>query len=368
MKQLRKWTVAAFCSLAGVLYAQTPSYSTYQVNKDLTNFTDWTASSLSKNFKDKHLKGMESQLMKQLAEKMLRGDYNSAYLLQSYKPIPSNKVLEQQLKLTNGYSRYENITGVYLEAGENVVLVGDLHGRTVGLLIPDWMRQPTLGYQPTKDPEGWGLKKQEILLHEGVNVINVKKAGNVYVDYFADDPDTAPAVTIHFVTGKVNGYFDATVQSNEDWNRLLDNAVSPVMDVKGKYIQLANTSYFVPFANGKDQSSARVQAADHWSASDPNNMNVLYPRLHTNEYSNNTLNSTWWYRNGSFLRLKNVELGYQFDKKLVQRWKMQNLRIYVQGSNLAVWDHVKMWDPEIGNSGARYPINATWTFGLDVTF
>ena len=76
MKQLRKWTVAAFCSLAGVLYAQTPSYSTYQVNKDLTNFTDWTASSLSKNFKDKHLKGMESQLMKQLAEKMLRGDYN----------------------------------------------------------------------------------------------------------------------------------------------------------------------------------------------------------------------------------------------------------------------------------------------------
>ena len=120
MKQLRKWTVAAFCSLAGGLYAQTPSYSTYQVNKDLTNLTDWKASSLSKNFKDKHLKGMESQLMKQLAEKMLRGDYNSAYLLQSYKPIPSNKVLEQQLKLTNGYSRYENITGVYLEAGESI--------------------------------------------------------------------------------------------------------------------------------------------------------------------------------------------------------------------------------------------------------
>ena len=102
---------------------------------------------------------MESQLMKQLAEKMLRGDYNSAYLLQSYKPIPSNKVLEQQLKLTNGYSRYENITGVYLEAGENVVLVGDLHGRTVGLLIPDWMRQPTLGYQPTKRPRRMGTEK-----------------------------------------------------------------------------------------------------------------------------------------------------------------------------------------------------------------
>ncbi len=79
-----------------------------------------------------------------------------------------------------------------------------------------------------------GTEKQEILLHEGVNVINVKKAGNVYVDYFADDPDTAPAVTIHFVTGKVNGYFDATVQSNEDWNRLLDNAVSPCYGCEGE--------------------------------------------------------------------------------------------------------------------------------------
>ena len=130
----------------------------------------------------------------------------------------------------------------------------------------------------------------------------------------------------------------------------------------------ANTSYFIPFYNGLDQSSARAQAVNHWKASDPNNTNVLYPRLHANSYANNQLESTWWYRSGNFVRLKNVELGYQFDKRLVQRWKMQNLRIYVQGSNLAVWDHVKLWDPEIGNSGARYPKNATVTFGLDVTF
>lgn len=130
----------------------------------------------------------------------------------------------------------------------------------------------------------------------------------------------------------------------------------------------ASTSYFVPFALGRDQSSARAEAASHWTASDPNNMNVLYPRLHTNEYKNNTLASTWWYRSGSFLRLKNVEFGYQFEKQLVQRWKMQNLRIYVQGSNLAVWDHIKYWDPEIGNSGARYPLTSNWTVGLDVTF
>ena len=130
----------------------------------------------------------------------------------------------------------------------------------------------------------------------------------------------------------------------------------------------ANTSYFIPFVNGRDQSSARIDAADHWSATDPNNQNVLYPRLHTNKYDNNVLESTWWYRSGSFLRLKNVEFGYQFDKKIAQKMRMQNLRIYVQGTNLAVWDKIKMWDPEIGNSGAKYPLNSTWTVGLDVTF
>lgn len=130
----------------------------------------------------------------------------------------------------------------------------------------------------------------------------------------------------------------------------------------------SSTSYFVPFALGRDQSSAREEAKSHWTASDPTNSDVLYPRLHTNEYSNNTLNSTWWYRDGSFLRLKNLEFGYKFDQKIAKKLKMQNLNIYIQGSNLAVWDHIKYWDPEIGNSGARYPINSTWTFGLDVTF
>lgn len=129
-----------------------------------------------------------------------------------------------------------------------------------------------------------------------------------------------------------------------------------------------SNNYFVPFYGGTDQTSARVEAADHWRADNPGNTDVLYPRLHKTNFSNNTLESTWWYRSGNYLRLKNVEFGYQFDKKLIQKLKMQNLRLYIQGSNLAVFDKIKMWDPEVGNSGARYPINATWTFGLDVTF
>lgn len=232
--------ISLYC-LMGIseIFAQGHFFSTQAVINDLNYFSDWTASELNEEFKKKQLKYFKSPLMKDLAEKMADGTYESRYLLNTYKPIPSDKTLTDKLKLHNGYSKYENITGVYLERGENVVLVGDLHGRNISLFIPDWMRQPTPGYKPTKDPEGWGLKKQEIPLREGVNIIYVKKAGNVYVNYFDDEPENAPEITIHFVTGKVNGYFDSEKHSNDDWKRLLDNAVGPVMDIKTKYMQLA---------------------------------------------------------------------------------------------------------------------------------
>lgn len=248
----KTWLFIALCSVGISVSAQSDSYSTQAITKDLDFFKDWTATELTGNFKSKQLDKFQSPLMKQLAIKMGKGDYQSQYKLHTYHAIPSTKVLEEKLKLSSGYSQYENITGIYLEQGENVVLVGDLHGRDISLLIPDWTRQPTLGFAPTKDPEGWGLKKQEISLHEGVNVINVRKSGNVYLNYYADDPEAAPGITIHFVTGKVNGYFDASTQSNKEWNKLLDNAVGPIMDVKTRYMQLAYPVEFLKkFAYGK---------------------------------------------------------------------------------------------------------------------
>ena len=162
--------------------------------------------------------------MRKVATQLLDGSYSTTYKAQKYKAIASDKVLEKALKLTNGYSRYENVTGIYLEKGEAVVLVGDLHGRNIQLLIPDWNRQPTPEYAPTKDPNGWGVKCQKIPLREGTNVIHIQKAGNVYVDYFSDEPTTAPEISIHFPTGLVNGYFDSSIHSNEEWNNLLNNA------------------------------------------------------------------------------------------------------------------------------------------------
>ncbi len=133
---------------------------------------------------------------------------------------------------------------------------------------------------------------------------------------------------------------------------------------------MSKASNFMPFNQGKDASSARMEAMSRWTVSDPYNTNVLYPRLHASEFSYNIKPSTWWYRDASFIRLKNVELGYQFNKKQLKAINFQNIRFYVQGTNLITWDKVKYWDPELGdaNSGAKYPISRSWTAGVEVTF
>ncbi len=85
---------------------------------------------------------------------------------------------------------------------------------------------------------------------------------------------------------------------------------------------------------------------------------------------NTNTQSTWWVRDGSFIRLKNVEAGYNFNSRLISRAKMRAARLYIMGNNIALWDHVGVYDPELGNSaaGTRYPIPSTWTAGLEITF
>ena len=96
------------------------------------------------------------------------------------------------------------------------------------------------------------MKKKEYPLTEGVNVINVEQAGNVYVNYFEDEAETAPEIAIHFPTGLVNGYFDSSIQNNADWDKLLANAVSPIMDARGKHVQVAYPiEWFTFYTAGK---------------------------------------------------------------------------------------------------------------------
>lgn len=206
---------------------------------DAQYFTDISCSELKKDFKSSYVKKISDPMLKKVAQGLLKKTYDKTYRAAEYEAYMSTDALAKRLRIGKGFSQYENMTGMYLEEGENIILIANTQEKPVSLLAPYWMRKPAEGVEPTKDPNGWGLKKQEIELKEGVNIINLERAGNVYIKYFDENPETAPKIRVHFLTGKVNGFYDSRTQTNDDWNKLLDNAVSPIMDARGDHIQVA---------------------------------------------------------------------------------------------------------------------------------
>lgn len=83
---------------------------------------------------------------------------------------------------------------------------------------------------------------------------------------------------------------------------------------------------------------------------------------------NDALDSDWWLRDASFVRLKSLEIGYSFPKSLIQHIGLTNARVYVNGNNLFTIDSVKIFDPEMTAGIKGYPIQRSWTFGLNLAF
>ncbi len=71
-------------------------------------------------------------------------------------------------------------------------------------------------------------------------------------------------------------------------------------------------------------------------------------------------------RNGNFLRLKNVDLGYNF--RNVKRLGLQGGRAYFSATNLFVLSNFKLWDVEMGGNGLGYPIQSVYSLGLELNF
>lgn len=97
------------------------------------------------------------------------------------------------------------------------------------------------------------------------------------------------------------------------------------------------------------------------------NPNVSFPRLHYGGSGNNYRQSTYWLRNGSYLRLKTLEIGYSIPKTIVNKIHFNSMRLFFIGTNLLTFSSFKLWDPELGSSnGEKYPLAKMFTLGLSV--
>ena len=94
--------------------------------------------------------------------------------------------------------------------------------------------------------------------------------------------------------------------------------------------------------------------------------NALYPRLSTENVANNAQESTIWYRNVSWFKMRDCELYYRFPAALLQHAKISDAKVFVKGQNLLSFDNIPAMDAENLNTG--YPVMKAVTFGLSVVF
>lgn len=125
----------------------------------------------------------------------------------------------------------------------------------------------------------------------------------------------------------------------------------------------------VPFSGlGQYQNNTMAQALDRWTIENPR-PDAYYPRLSVAGLAdNNYLNSTHWLKDGSYVRLKQASLGYTLGSDKLKKAHIPVLYFYTSGQNLLTFSKFKIWDPELGSNGAKYPITRMLTFGIRAQF
>ncbi|WP_215223141.1 SusC/RagA family TonB-linked outer membrane protein [Echinicola shivajiensis] len=137
------------------------------------------------------------------------------------------------------------------------------------------------------------------------------------------------------------------------------------------------SSYFLQEAGWEFFNSAKAMSHHLGRWTPETKDTATYPRISSasDGANNNFQTSDFWLKDASYLRLKNLEIGYTLPKSFLSKFNASNCRIYVNGTNLLTWDNVEWQDPEMRNNdgsryfrGWQYPIMRVFNAGLSVTF
>lgn len=227
------------------------------------------------------------------------------------------------------FQLYPNLSSVGYSRGQHLVYVAD--GLFRDQADVDSHAEQTLGYIP--QPGDIKYVDQPDANGNCDGIINTND--RVYMGY-PEDPEI------------VYGFGPSMKYKNWDFSFFFQGAARTSILMSG----------FHPFGKNATRGVMKFIADDYWSESNPN-PNAAYPCLTRDTNANNTVNSSYWLRNGAFLKLKNAEIGYTF--------KM--FRAYLNGSNLLTFSPFKHWDPEMGGgSGMKYPTQRVFNIGIQFTF
>lgn len=309
----------------GLLLFPNPGYTKGRSFDPSTIFTDPSCSELKPGVTTRQINRISSPIHKTIATQLHNGAYPDAdFRIQTYRPHQTPKVSAQRTKTLHTWGILDNVTGIYVENDDDeiTILVGETHGQEIQLRMQDFSKP-------------WG--GNTVPLQTGLNKVK-PGAGLCYILIFQDEyiplnPENkaeraeiaSKSVTIHFVDGQVNGYYDVAKHTAEDSDALLSNARFPYFDVKGKYSHLvwytedfqeANTDFSKTilrldqlvgleidfsglFKYGKPYSTRMLFMPSTTGGGNPNATveRVIFPRTYKNFFANastETLLSRIW--------------------------------------------------------------------------
>jgi TonB-linked SusC/RagA family outer membrane protein len=156
-----------------------------------------------------------------------------------------------------------------------------------------------------------------------------------------------------------------------DFNAHFQGAGKSTIMMNGKAVwAFSQNSYGQILADLVDDRWVDAETAAQLGIAANENPNASYPRLVYWDESgshNNYRASTYWMRDCSYVRLKNLEVGYTLPREFTSRIHFGDVRFYVQGANLLTFSSFKLWDPEMGSSnGESYPLTKSITAGVQI--
>lgn len=218
-------------------------------------FTDESCSKLKAGVGEAQIAKIPQKEMRNLALGLLNGTYDAEFRAADYRPYQHPSVMAAKNK-TNKYSLRDNPTGIYADKGDELFLyLGKVYGGAqISLLI--------------QDLSGGYNNSQTLPLKEGLNRIFAPIKGLIYILNHVEDNiplllesdetqkmAAAKTVKVHFLHGKVNGYFDIHKhKTQEKWEEILKNASYPDIDVLGDY---SHVTWNVEQFKGNNVQSAK---------------------------------------------------------------------------------------------------------------
>ncbi|TVQ88031.1 MAG: hypothetical protein EA393_09635 [Bacteroidetes bacterium] len=193
-----------------------------QVESYADYFTDLSFSEIKEGVGREQLGLIENDFIRNMALAIYDGVYEEERI-GDYSTYPDPAIISAENK-TNRMGSYDNMTGIYVKAGEDVVVFVDEIKAELVLRIVDHY-------------DGYG--GQDFFLNPGPNRITSPVNGLIYLIYHADHNHHTK---VNIASGEINGYFDLSMHTNEDWDKMIANAVCDFFDLKGEKSHITFTT------------------------------------------------------------------------------------------------------------------------------